>query len=628
MTFFARPSDWARSDRKAEPTWSGARGQHYFAFLSYSHRDEAMAKWLHDSLEKFRVPSALVGRLNDQGPVPRRLRPIFRDVGELAASDDLGSEIRDALAASRCLIILCSPAAAGSHWTNAEIEEFKRIRPDGCILAAIVAGEPFASEIPGREQEECLPAALRYHYDRRGRRTTKRAEPLAADLRGEGEAKRLGLLKLVAGMLGLGLDDLVQRETLRRQRRLGLVAAASLLGMLVTSGLAVTAVQARDEARDQRREAEGLIGFMLGDLKDKLQPIGKLDALDGLGSQVLAYYSRQDTAKLSDAGLVQRSRALSLMAEVATARGDLGGALRLYGEAMGGTVEAISRNPEDPQRLFDHAQNVFYVGQIARNRGDVAGTERALREYKRLAGRMVALEPDSMKWRMEAQYADYNLGVVLHDRRQFAESSTLFQQALESIEALATADPQNSEYQKGVSEALTWLADARFATGRVDDAIALRERHVSHLERLLAEGGNDVEYRQKLVVGHQRLGNVYAARGLNKPAEQNLRAAVRESARLMPIDVNNSKWREYGARVRLRFAEYLLATGNHVEAGHIGIVYWSACDWRLRAAGANRRSRLLRERSKLRRPSTAATGLATPTPWRRPTGFLAMSGSR
>ena len=38
--------------------------------------------------------------------------------------------------------------------------------------------------------------------------------------------------------------------------------------MGVTSTLAVTAIQARDFARDQRREAEGLISFMLGDLKD------------------------------------------------------------------------------------------------------------------------------------------------------------------------------------------------------------------------------------------------------------------------------------------------------------------------------------------------------------------------
>ena len=91
-------------------------------------------------------------------------------------------------------------------------------------------------------------------------------------------------------MLGVGLDDLVQRETTRRQRRLAWLAAASLAGMAVTSTLAFTAIQARDAARDQRREAEGPDRFMLGDLKDKLEPIGRLDALDGVGARVLDYY--------------------------------------------------------------------------------------------------------------------------------------------------------------------------------------------------------------------------------------------------------------------------------------------------------------------------------------------------
>ena len=111
------------------------------------------------------------------------------------------------------------------------------------MLAAVVAGEPFASDMPGREDEECFPPALRYKYDRRGQPTAKRAEPLAADFREGGEGQRVAFLKLVAGMLGVGLDELVQRETTRRQRRLAFLAAASLGGMAVTSTLAVTAIR-------------------------------------------------------------------------------------------------------------------------------------------------------------------------------------------------------------------------------------------------------------------------------------------------------------------------------------------------------------------------------------------------
>jgi tetratricopeptide (TPR) repeat protein len=457
----------------------------YFAFLSYSHKDSELADWLHSELERYKVPRRLTGQLTENGVVPKRLRPIFRDEHELAAADDLGEEIEEALANSQFLIVLCSPAAAISRWTNAEIEAFKRSRPDGCIFAAIASGEPFASEMPGREAEECFPPALRQKFDRRGRPTGKRAEPLAADLRQTGDGRRVGFLKLVAGMLGVGFDDLVQRETTRRQRRLALLAAASIGGMAVTSTLAITAIQARDAAREQRRQAENLVEFMLGDLRGKLEPIGKLDALDGVGSKVLAYYKHQDTSQLTDDALVQRSRALNLMAEVAFNRGNLDEAQGLYRQAMAGTAEAVRRAPNDPDRLFDHAQNVFYVGEVARSAGRPAEAEASWREYKRLADEMTALAPDNLKFRMEVQYAGENLGISLYDQHRFAEASRQFEGVAGPMEKLASLYPGNVTYQKEFANDLAWVADAQRAEGKLDGAVVARERQIAVLNRLM-----------------------------------------------------------------------------------------------------------------------------------------------
>ena len=539
----------------------------YFAFLSYSHKDEELADWLHEELEEFRVPHALQGRLTHNGVIPKRLSPIFRDREELGAADDLSVEIEEALASSHFLIVLCSPDAARSRWTNAEIEVFKRTRPDGCVLAAILSGEPFASEMPGREAEECFPPALRQKFDKRGRPTGKRAEPLAADLREQGDGRRTGFLKLVAGMLGVGLDELIQRDAARRHRRLFYAAAGSFVGMAVAIALAVTAIQARDAARDQRREAEGLVAFMLGDLKDKLEPIGRLDALDGVGAKVLAYYSKQDTSELTDAALLQRSQALSLSAEVARLRGDTEGSLRLYRLAAAGTEEAIRREPNDPQRLYDHAQNLFYVGQIAINNGQLNEAEPPFREYKRLADGMVALEPNNMKWRMEVQNADANLGGLLYMQRKFDEAAALWRRNLTMIEALTTADPNNRDYHKSLVEALAWYADAQKDAGRLAEATALRERHVDVLNRLASTG--DVTYRQRLIPAERALGTLYALQGRNDVALEHLRAAVGQADRLVPLEPDNSRWRLFSVRARQRLAEVLLATGSRAEASEI-----------------------------------------------------------
>jgi len=537
------------------------------AFLSYSHQDSAIADWLHEELEQFHVPSRLVGKLTDHGPVPKRLAPIFRDRHELAAASDLGEEIEEAIAGSRFLIVLCSPAAAKSHWINEEISCFKRLHGEDRILAAIIDGEPFASDDPDEEAGECFPPSLRVHFDRRGRPTAQRVEPIAADLREEGDGRKMGMLKIAAGMMGVGLDDLAQREAQRRHRRLYAITAASVAGMLFTSGLAYTAIDSRDEARDQRREAEGLIGFMLGDLRDKLEPVGRLDVLDAVGARALAYYEKQDKASLSDEALAKRSKALTLMGEIATQRGDMDGAMRRYREAMAGTAEAMRRSPNDPQRLYDHAQNVWYVGDVAWKRGQTERAEAQMREYKRLAGRMIKLDPGNAKWQLERKYANTSLGVILIDLGHYGEAVTIFRQSLAEAERLVAASPNNADYRKAVIETLAWLADALEYGGQLEDALAQRERQIALLDNLIRDPNSDSEYRRQAMVAHRAAGRLFAVRGDLANGLAHTRAAVQLGEVLNRIEPDNADWTGLAANAYLDRGELELASGDIGAAG-------------------------------------------------------------
>ena len=228
----------------------------YRAFLSYSHRDRAAAASLHHALEVYRIPRKLVGTATAIGPVPRRLIPIFRDREELSAAADLGSLITAALESSLFLIVLCSPAAAASRWVDQEIRAFKRMHGEGRVLALIVAGEPYASASPATAHEECFPHALRYRIGADGELSDQPAEPIAADMRTGADGRRLARLKLIAGLTGLTLGELIRRETQRKLRRLGILATAAVIGMVFAGGLAIYANARRIEAIQQRAIAE------------------------------------------------------------------------------------------------------------------------------------------------------------------------------------------------------------------------------------------------------------------------------------------------------------------------------------------------------------------------------------
>jgi tetratricopeptide (TPR) repeat protein len=228
----------------------------YKAFISYSHRDEKVTSWLHKKLEGYKPPKHLVGQETPAGKVPARLSPVFRDREELHTATNLGAILKQALADSAAQIVVCSPAAASSHWVNEEILAFKRLGREDRILCLIIGGEPYASGMPGREAEECFPKALRYELGPDGELSDVPTEPIAADIRPGKDGKSNATLKLIAGLLEVSFDSLRQRELHRRQRRLVAIASAATVGMVIAIGLATVAFIARAEADRQRVRAE------------------------------------------------------------------------------------------------------------------------------------------------------------------------------------------------------------------------------------------------------------------------------------------------------------------------------------------------------------------------------------
>ncbi len=234
----------------------GAGAGRYAAFISYSHADMKVARWLHRAIENYRVPKALVGTAGDRGPIPARLRPIFRDEDELAGAAELGPKLLGALARSDALIVICSPTAARSVWVDKEIRSFKAINPDAPVFALIAAGKP------GDADTDCFPAPLLFALDATGELDRAQPlEPLAPDL--QKNDRNIVKLKLIAGLLGTPYASLYRRDQ-RRSRRIAVALGTfAFLLILLLSGLSIAAftyarmaVQQRNEAQAARKLAE------------------------------------------------------------------------------------------------------------------------------------------------------------------------------------------------------------------------------------------------------------------------------------------------------------------------------------------------------------------------------------
>ncbi|MEV9571369.1 hypothetical protein AB0216_26790, partial [Klebsiella pneumoniae] len=95
------------------------------------------------------------------------------------------------------------------------------------------------------------------------------------------------------------------------------------------------------------------VAFMLGDLRGKLEPVGRLDVLDGVGRKVLDHYARIDDDRLADPALAQQAKALTLLGSIRVKRADLPGAEQAFASAAATSARLVARAPQDGTRLFD-----------------------------------------------------------------------------------------------------------------------------------------------------------------------------------------------------------------------------------------------------------------------------------
>lgn len=165
-----------------------------FAFISYSHRDIKIAKWLQRKLESYRLPTE-VGNEIKQGE--RYLRPVFRDQSDLNTGI-LKDELRKNLEESKFLILICSPSSANSQWVSEEARIFVESgRIENIIPVLCPDGKTPESDL--------FPQYLREYFINHPDK-----ELLGINIGEVGREK--AVVRVISRMLGINFDTLWKRH--------------------------------------------------------------------------------------------------------------------------------------------------------------------------------------------------------------------------------------------------------------------------------------------------------------------------------------------------------------------------------------------------------------------------------
>jgi len=343
-----------------------------------------------------------------------------------------------------------------------------------------------------------------------------------------------------------GLAYRMTRFVLRNKLLAGMAAAAVVL--LLAASVAVTVFALRADAARKRAElrqgqAEGLIGFMVGDLRKKLESLGRLDILDDVGGEAEDYFAAVPAQDLSEAELLRRSQMLYQLGDVRIRQGDLAGAAAPLKESLALARRLADLAPNDGQRLYGLGQSQFWVGYVHWQQGDLAAARTLFEAYLATARRLVELDPANLSWRRELSYAHSNLGSVRGAEGDLARALEQFRATLAIDEELAKAEPGSREAQSELAASHNTVGVVLQDLGRWRAAGEELQAELEIRTSLVADDPTSFRMRDFLGTSHSRLGIHLTLLGDWPAAGEHFAQAHAIFTKLVAHDPANASWR-------------------------------------------------------------------------------------
>ncbi len=361
--------------------------------------------------------------------------------------------------------------------------------------------------------------------------------------------------ELIAGQQAL--------EQARRRRRFWVAAAGLATATAVLVSLfAWQAVEARETADRNRSRAETLVSFLLGDLRQTLASVGRLDAMDGAIDQVFSYYESFDARRLSDQDLANRAEALRQLGDVRLQQGRLEDAQSHFLDAAELAQQLTRRDPQRQDWRASYADSRFWLGFVLERRGDFEGAEAAYRLHLDTYEDLVREQPDHKHRRRETASGLHNLGQLAIRRGDLDQALRLHHQGQALLLALAAEYPDDAELTLAVATKHNRIGAIELQLGELRSALEEFRTDLALLTELLAASPDDTRLRERRATAMAYTGTVLWMLGRTDEAMESFRAQVQMRQKLAALDPENVRWRRYHAVALGLLGNAVIGTGE------------------------------------------------------------------
>jgi tetratricopeptide (TPR) repeat protein len=475
-------------------------------------------------------------------------------------------------------VIVGTPAyMAPEQARGAAVDERADVYALGAVLYHVLAGVPprlgaSASQIVRaarteaplrlRELAPTVPADLLAIVDKAmaelpGDRYATASE-LAADLKRFQRGQLVGAHRYSRRQLAM--------RWLRKHRTAVVVGAAAVVALAGVGAASLRGVLAEQRrAESNRADADELMTFMLTNLHDQLQPIGKLDLLGTVADKARDYF-RAHAAPHGGRDLYNRVLAVSNLGEVLDARGDRDGALDQFGSARALAEQLVRADPSD-----DNAQLLatchHRLAQVWFEQRDTVRARAELAASLAIDWRLAAAHPGNAVMIRGLMYDLDTLGEVLDAQNDSDGALAQYRAGLDVATWLARRDPSDARWATRVAQGHEELGALLHKRGDVAGALAEDRAALAEIDRAAAR---DPEHRdpnrgdwQTIPINvHLDIGLVRQQQGDLAGARDEYRAAQAIANELAARDASNEIWQRALVMTQSQLGDVLLAQGD------------------------------------------------------------------
>lgn len=366
------------------------------------------------------------------------------------------------------------------------------------------------------------------------------------------------------------------------------VAFASIALVLLAASVVGAGIQARRVARARavavarEGQAEELIGFMLGDLRDKLTALGRLDVLDAVGDRALAYFAAVPASQLSSEELHRRAEALQQLGEVRMSQGKLAPAAELMRQSIEIAARLAAKDSLNGRWQIGLAHSQFWAGNVDWELGNVDSALQHFLPFVTISRRLIAHYPDSLGYREELAYALNNIGFAKQAKGDVAGAVEWYRASRAINQELVSRRPDSLNWQVSLAAEYNAEAVAQRKLGDLAGALANHDKELEIKEALLAHDTTNRERQHYVAIAHAYRGELRVLMGDIKGAVADAQAAHGIYASLVAHDTSDAVMQWSLAKSDRQIAQALLEHGDAagaLEQLHVGqaiIARWLA----------------------------------------------------